>query len=528
MFTKRLTGKVLLILAITLTSGLVSLGGIAVWLQGSSTMNLAHKNSRNIASLIIEDIDEYMMKGSNAEVDKYIAQLRKNPFVLDAKVFNETGRESNAGEGAAANGLILKAIQQGNNVEEKRTVNGVHTMNIAVPLANDARCRGCHDATAKYLGGILLTTSIQDVHESIMKLTLLLAAVGLAFFFILLCTIYFFFKKAIIRHIQMFGKTVSELAGSEGDLDMTIPVSSDDEIGALASGINSLIGKMRNIVGDMAKDAEDLSAAACQLSGSSETMVGSIQRAVDQTHAVATASEEMAATSTEIAHNCTAAADCSRKASDLAASGSGIVTRTVDVMNRISGRVRESAETIERLGARSDQIGEIIGTIEDIADQTNLLALNAAIEAARAGEQGRGFAVVADEVRALAERTTKATREIGTMIKSIQDETRRAVDSMEQGVKDVEEGTSEASLSGSALNEILEQINSVSMQVNMIATATEQQTATTCEISGSIQQITEVVQESARGAEEAACAATRLSRLAEEFQRMVGQFKRAS
>ena len=226
--------------------------------------------------------------------------------------------------------------------------------------------------------------------------------------------------------------------------------------------------------------------------------------------------------------SCTAAADGSRKASELTASGTDIVARTVNVMSLISSRVKESADTIERLGARSDQIGEIIGTIEDIADQTNLLALNAAIEAARAGEQGRGFAVVADEVRALAERTTKATREIGVMIKSIQDETKKAVDAMELGVKDVEEGTSEASMSGNALNEILEQINSVSMQVNMIATAAEQQTATTSEISNSIQQITEVVQESARGAQDAASAAGQLSRLADELQQMVSQFKHAA
>ena len=528
MFTKKLTGKVLLILATTLACGLVSLGGIAIWLQDGSAMNLALKNSRNIASLVIEDIDVYMMKGDTAEVDKYISQLRQNPFVLDLKVFNQSAKDSKSGDNSGANPLIQKALQDGRNVEEKNVLNGKHTMNIAVPLVNDAKCKGCHDAAPKYLGGLLLTTSIQDEHDSILRLTLLLSIVGTVFFFILLGAIYFFFKKAVIRHIVLFGKTVNELAGSEGDLDSTIPVTSDDEIGALAAGINSLIKKIRNIVGDMAKDADDLSAAASQLSSSSELMASGIQQAVDQTHAVATASEEMAATSNEIAHNCTSAADGSRKASELTASGTDIVARTVNVMSRISSRVKESAETIERLGARSDQIGEIIGTIEDIADQTNLLALNAAIEAARAGEQGRGFAVVADEVRALAERTTKATREIGVMIKSIQDETKKAVDAMEQGVKDVEEGTSEASMSGNALNEILEQINSVSMQVNMIATAAEEQTATTSEISNSIQQITEVVQESARGAQDAASAAGQLSRLADELQQMVSQFKHAA
>ena len=163
--------------------------------------------------------------------------------------------------------------------------------------------------------------------------------------------------------------------------------------------------------------------------------------------------------------------------------------------------------------------------IEDIADQTNLLALNAAIEAARAGEQGRGFAVVADEVRALAERTTRATREIGEMIKAIQNETKGAVVAMEQGVKQVEAGTVEAAKSGVALREILEQINDVAMQVNQIATAAEEQTATTSEISQNIMTITHVVEKTANNANESATAATQLSGNADELQRLVGQFR---
>jgi methyl-accepting chemotaxis protein len=233
----------------------------------------------------------------------------------------------------------------------------------------------------------------------------------------------------------------------------------------------------------------------------------------------------MSATSGDIAQNCQMASEGAQRASQSARNGADVVDATIAVMSQIAEKVQESARTVERLGTRSDQIGEIIGTIEDIADQTNLLALNAAIEAARAGEQGRGFAVVADEVRALAERTTRATKEIGSMIRAIQGETKGAVASMEQGVQQVESGTIEAAKSGAALRDILEQINDVAMQVNQIATAAEEQTATTGEISSNMQQITAVVQQTSHGAQESATAAAQLSGNAEELQRLVRQFR---
>ncbi|AAR34356.1 methyl-accepting chemotaxis protein [Geobacter sulfurreducens] len=312
-----------------------------------------------------------------------------------------------------------------------------------------------------------------------------------------------------------------------GDLTARADVVSADEMGLLAREVNTTAAKINEIIGLVAHNASQVTAAATQLHATSTQMSTGAEEVAQQAATVATASEEMAATSAEIAHNCSLAAESSRHANDRAENGSDVVQETLTVMNRIAERVKDSARTVESLGERSDQIGEIIGTIQDIADQTNLLALNAAIEAARAGEQGRGFAVVADEVRALAERTTKATKEISQMIKAIQGETKGAVTSMEEGVKEVEKGTSDASKSGEALQAILEQIGGVTMQVSQIATAAEEQTATTGEINNNIQQITEVVQLTARGAEESAQAAEQLAKLAEELQDLVYKFKLA-
>jgi methyl-accepting chemotaxis protein len=246
-----------------------------------------------------------------------------------------------------------------------------------------------------------------------------------------------------------------------------------------------------------------------------------------QSGMVATAGEEMAATATDIARSSNHAAEGARQANDLAVNGTSVVQETIKGIQQIAMRVKDSAIAVENLGRRSDQIGEIVGTIEDIADQTNLLALNAAIEAARAGEQGRGFAVVADEVRALAERTTKATKEISDMIKSIQNETKSAVDAMNHGVLEAERGAGEAVKSDQALADILRQIGDVSMQVSQIATAAEEQTATTSEISTNIQQISQVIEETAKGSQESAQAASLVANMAEELNDVVVKFKLA-
>jgi methyl-accepting chemotaxis protein len=312
-----------------------------------------------------------------------------------------------------------------------------------------------------------------------------------------------------------------------GDFTERIDIDSRDEIGQMASRFNQLVDKLSHILREVASNSTRVTAAASQLSANSEQMASGSEEVAAQAGTVATASEEMAATSQEIAQNCHLAAQRSEEANQSANAGSSVVAETVRGMEKIVSQVRASAKTVESLGERSNQIGEIIGTIEDIADQTNLLALNAAIEAARAGEQGRGFAVVADEVRALAERTTRATKEIGDMIKGIQNETRSAVGAMGEGVKEVEAGTHRATKSGEALLEILERISDVTTQVNQIATAAEQQTATTGEITRNIMQITEVVHSTSRGAQESTSAAAQLLRLAEEQQHLVSQFRLA-
>lgn len=349
------------------------------------------------------------------------------------------------------------------------------------------------------------------------------AIAGLAVLFGVLTS--FSITHSITTPLGKMRSMIQDIAQGEGDLTKRLDETSKDELGETCHWFNLFADKLHGIISQISSSSSQVAAASSQLHSTAEQIATGAEEVAAQAGTVATAGEEMSATSGDIAQNCQMAAESAERASQTARNGAVVVDKTVAVMGQIAAKVQESARTVESLGARSDQIGAIIGTIEDIADQTNLLALNAAIEAARAGEQGRGFAVVADEVRALAERTTRATREIGEMIKAIQKETKGAVAAMEQGVIEVKNGTDEAARSGKALRDILEQVNDVTMQVNQIATAAEEQTATTGEISNNMQQITEVVQQTTRGAHESATAAAQLNGNAEELQRLVRQFR---
>ena len=304
-----------------------------------------------------------------------------------------------------------------------------------------------------------------------------------------------------------------------------LKISSADEIGKASEALNRMKNNLRDIIHSIAGTASHVASASEEISSSATQQARSAQTQKDQTVQVATAMQEMSSTVVSVSDSCNKAAEAARQAAETARLGGSIVTGTLTKMRTIAESVGNTAKKMEELGKSSDQIGRIIGVIDDIADQTNLLALNAAIEAARAGEQGRGFAVVADEVRKLAERTTTATKEIAQMIKNIQDETRVAVTAMESGSKQVEEGVSSTVKAGDSLRAIIQMSEEVGGMITEIATAATEQSSTTEQVNINIDQIAKLVKESAIGAQQSATACQDLSSLALDLQTMVGKFK---
>ncbi|MGO9952726.1 MAG: methyl-accepting chemotaxis protein [Dissulfurispiraceae bacterium] len=317
---------------------------------------------------------------------------------------------------------------------------------------------------------------------------------------------------------------------AEGDFTIAdLQINSNDEAGLLSIALNKTKNQLGNLLntamGNVASNASQVASASEELSATVQQMADRIDKQTSKSEQVATAATEMSQTVIDIAKNASGISTSADDTLKIVQNGEEVVRQAIDEVRHISTNVIQSSEIITSLGERSKQIVAIVDVIKDIADQTNLLALNAAIEAARAGEQGRGFAVVADEVRKLADKTTKATAEVGTMITAIRDETTKAVAAMTQSQRSVDKGVSLSAEAGDALHMILESMQSLQSMVQQIASATEEMSSVSEHISMDIEVVASTSKETSGGAREIASASTNLARLSSDLQDITKSFK---
>ena len=510
-----------------------------IWLVAAQQHEMGLRQARDFSSSVnqmtIAAMTGMMITGNIADRAVYLDQIQKTANITELHLLRGAGIDKQFGPGKAADikpdsveqqvlasGKPYYAVQQSAQGEILRAV--IPTLSAKNYLGKD--CTSCHDAPENaVLGAVSMNISLDGINQASREAIMKVAGIAIVLLVVLITFVFIFVKRAVSLPLEHLAQNLAQIADGEGDLTRRLKIERHDEIGKTSVIFNSFMNKIQSVVADVKKSAEQVMATSHQLAASSRELTGSSDQQTEATVAMAAAIEEITASIATVADNASNAHNMAIEAGQLSGEGAETVRSAVDEMGKISESVGHSTQMIRDLDEKSAQISNIVNVIKEIADQTNLLALNAAIEAARAGEQGRGFAVVADEVRKLAERTTVSTQEIAKMIDSIQASTQSSVQGMDLSSTQVQDGMRMAEQSGNSMSKIEASTDKVKEAVDGISTALQEQSLAANQLAQEVERVAQKSETNAGLARQSAGAAQHLEEQAQTLKQAVDRFK---
>jgi methyl-accepting chemotaxis protein len=473
----------------------IAIGVVAtVIITGITTRQIVLKDVKNTTlpgyrDSVLNSLTTMMIAGNYKESrDRYIEQMKQVAELRIIKADGIVNKPGNAGAADLAKDETERDVLAGGVekiVLEGDYIRGVYPYKAQANIMGKS-CLSCHAVKeGAVLGALSVKIPMKESFARIRWLQLLYAGLGLMGIISAVVIVFIILRISTLGPLMKLTKTVDTIAA--GDLRVSIDNSNKDELGMLSQNMNKMVQFISNVIDKVLLSANNVVAAVDSLRSTAEKSAEGAKSQAGQVDQIATAAEEMSQTITDIARNASLASETSSEAMRTAGEGKKVAEGAVQTVNGVYTSTVELAGMVEKLNHRVGEIGGIVTVIKDIADQTNLLALNAAIEAARAGEQGRGFAVVADEVRKLAERTIKATGEISEKINAVQKESEQTSKSMDVASVQVTQATEYIKQVGEALIHIVDAVQRVKDQITQIAAAVEEQSATSEEVAKNVE-----------------------------------------
>ena len=496
-------------------------------------LQVVEQQTKDAADSYFDSINTMMLTGTMAQREVLRNKILARPGVIDARIIRGESVSSVFGPGyahqAPADALDQRALAGESIIEVTEGQNG-RVLTVVNPILGHqdyrgTNCLACHQVQEdSVMGAVRISYDLSTLDSEVDRNIMVSAGIQLLLLLVGLLVMSYIIRRVIISRINDMRHTMEAMTETE-DLSRSVAIHAQDEVGAMGHAFNRMIGKFRHSLEAVAGVTRTLGEVSERVSNVAEKTHSAVMEQRQETDMVASAMNEMSATVQEVARHATQTASASSGADDESRLGVRVATEALDGIEILIHDIENAAQVIKQVEADSVSIGMVLGVINGIAEQTNLLALNAAIEAARAGEQGRGFAVVADEVRTLASRTQKSTEEIQATIEQLQNGVRNAVKAMEGAQIKAHAGSDSVAKVAQSLNVIAGEVGTINDMNTQIATAAEEQSAVAEEINRNITTISVIADTTSTDAEQTSQISEELVRLAAELNRLVSQFK---